>query len=256
MTAPDGTETEVVLEETAPGRFTAEIEGAEQGLYRLREAKRETVIALGPAAPREFEEDHRQRRCGLSRWPILCRGRFGWRLEDGMPDLRRVAEGRVGQNGRGWIGLTTRDAYLTTDGGVTVTPLISAWLFLLLAGALDRRGLAARGTPLRTSDEELAVAGRAARGLAAVAPFRSGRSAVAVSIGPRASASGAARRSGRGQRRGHCIGDSGGTGWSAFDLRAARGIMAIIHRTTPVVCEAAHRCPRESRRIEGGGWRF
>jgi hypothetical protein len=55
------------------------------------------------------------------------------RLEDGMPDLRRVAEGRRA-SGRGWIGLTERDAYLTTD--VTVTPLVSAWLFLLLAAGL------------------------------------------------------------------------------------------------------------------------
>ena len=135
VTAPDGTETEVVLEETAPGRFTAEIEGAEQGLYRLREGERETVIALGPAAPREFEETI----ASAARLEPLADPLSGavLRLEDGMPDLRRVAEGRVA-NGRGWIGLTTRDAYLTTD--VTVTPLISDWLFLLLAGALTVAG--------------------------------------------------------------------------------------------------------------------
>jgi hypothetical protein len=51
-----------------------------------------------------------------------------------MPDLRRVA-GRAECLGRGWIGLTTREAYLTTD--VTVTPLVSAWLFLLIAAGLD-----------------------------------------------------------------------------------------------------------------------
>jgi hypothetical protein len=55
------------------------------------------------------------------------------RLEDGMPDIRRVAEGR-NASGRGWIGLTTREAYLTTD--VTITPLVSAWLFLLIAAGL------------------------------------------------------------------------------------------------------------------------
>jgi hypothetical protein len=133
--APDGTETEVVLEETAPGRFTAGIEGAEQGLYRLREGERETVIALGPAAPREFEETI----ASVARLEPLADSLSGavLRLEDGMPDLRRVSEGRVA-NGRGWIGLTTRDTYLTTD--VTVTPLISAWLFLLLAGALTVAG--------------------------------------------------------------------------------------------------------------------
>jgi hypothetical protein len=55
------------------------------------------------------------------------------RLEEGFPDIRRVSEGR-NASGRGWIGLTMREAYLTTD--VTVTPLVSAWAFLLLAAGL------------------------------------------------------------------------------------------------------------------------
>jgi hypothetical protein len=131
VTAPDGSETEVALEQTAPGRFTAEIDGGEQGLYRLREGERERVIALGPAAPREFEETI----ASAARLEPVAGPLSGavMRLEDGMPDIRRVAEGRTA-NGRGWIGLTARDAYLTTD--VTVTPLISAWVFLLLAAAL------------------------------------------------------------------------------------------------------------------------
>jgi hypothetical protein len=135
VTAPDGTETEIVLEETAPGRFTAEIEGAEQGLYRLAEGEMETVIALGPAAPREFEETI----ASGDRLAPLTEPLSGavMRLEDGMPDLRLVAEGR-NASGRGWIGLTPREAYLTTD--VTVTPLIAAWLFLLLAAGLTLAG--------------------------------------------------------------------------------------------------------------------
>ncbi|PWK57963.1 hypothetical protein [Roseicyclus mahoneyensis] len=135
VTAPDGTETEIVLAETAPGRFTAEIEGAEQGLYRLAEGELDTVIALGPAAPREFEETI----ASGDRLAPLTEPLSGavLRLEDGMPDLRRVAEGR-NASGRGWIGLTPREAFLTTD--VTVTPLISAWLFLLLAAALTVAG--------------------------------------------------------------------------------------------------------------------
>ncbi|NKX43212.1 hypothetical protein [Roseicyclus persicicus] len=135
VVAPDGTETEVVLQETAPGRFTAEIDGAEQGLYRLAEGVHETVIALGPAAPREFEETI----ASGDRLAPLAEPLTGgvMRLEDGMPDLRRVSEGR-NASGRGWIGLTTREAYLTTD--VTVTPLVAAWLFLLLAAALTVAG--------------------------------------------------------------------------------------------------------------------
>jgi hypothetical protein len=135
VTAPDGSEAEVMLEETAPGRFTAEIDGAEQGLYRLAEGERDTVIALGPAAPREFEDTIAS---GARLLPAIAPlGGAVFRLEDGMPDLRRVAEGRAA-SGRGWIGVTPRDAYLTTD--VTVTPFIAAWLFLLLAAALTVAG--------------------------------------------------------------------------------------------------------------------
>ena len=128
---PNGTEMAVELQETAPGRFTAEIEGAEQGLYRLIEGEEEAVIALGPAAPREFEETI----ASAARVTPLTEPLSGgvMRLEDGMPDLRRVSEGRNAA-GRGWIGLTTREAYLTTD--VTVTPLIAACMFLLLAAGL------------------------------------------------------------------------------------------------------------------------
>lgn len=133
--APDGSEIAVEFTQTAPGRFTAEIEGAEQGLYRLAEGEFETVIALGPAAPREFEETIAS---GARLTPLVdATGGAVLRMEEGMPDLRRVAEGRAAA-GRGWIGLTTREAYLTTD--VKVTPLIAAWLFLLLAAVLTVAG--------------------------------------------------------------------------------------------------------------------
>ena len=131
ITAPDGSQQLLELEEVAPGRFSAEVSGTDVGLYRLAEGDLETVIALGPAAPREFEETiasgtRLEPAVGVLRGGIL-------RLEDGLPDLRRVVEGRNAA-GRGWIGLTPRAAYLTTD--VTVRPLISAWIFLLLAAGL------------------------------------------------------------------------------------------------------------------------
>jgi hypothetical protein len=119
------------LTEGAPGRYSATIEGAEQGLYRLRDGELETVIALGPAAPREFEETIASADRLLPLTDPLSGAAM--RLEDGMPDIRRVAEGR-NASGRGWIGLTTREAYLTTD--VTIMPLVSAWLFLLIAAGL------------------------------------------------------------------------------------------------------------------------
>ncbi len=131
VVGPDGVAVTVELEETSPGQFTAFHEGAEQGLYRLREGEQETVVALGPAAPREFEETISSDARLLPAVDPLRGGVL--RIEDGLPDLRRVGEGRNAA-GRGWFGLTPRDAYLTTD--VTVTPLIAAWLFLALAAGL------------------------------------------------------------------------------------------------------------------------
>ena len=135
VTRPDGTATDLALAQTAPGRFTADIAGAEQGLYRLAEGAFETVIALGPAAPREFEQTIATEDVVA---PLVAplRGAV-MRLEDGLPDVRRVAEGRAAA-GRGWIGLTPRAAYLTTD--VTVRPALAPWVWLMLAAALTLAG--------------------------------------------------------------------------------------------------------------------
>ncbi|MBF9035432.1 hypothetical protein HKCCE2091_14390 [Rhodobacterales bacterium HKCCE2091] len=131
VTGPDGEAFAVELEETSPGEFTAELDAGEQGLYRLSEGDRETVVALGPAAPLEFEETIAS---GARLEPAVDARRGGIvRIEDGLPDLRRVAEGRNAA-GNGWLGLTPREAYLTTD--ITVMPLIRPWLFLLLAAGL------------------------------------------------------------------------------------------------------------------------
>ncbi|MBZ0130713.1 MAG: hypothetical protein K8F59_16570, partial [Rhodobacteraceae bacterium] len=53
LTGPEGNSREIAMDEVSPGRYVARFEGAENGLYRLREADLETVVALGPAAPKE-----------------------------------------------------------------------------------------------------------------------------------------------------------------------------------------------------------
>ncbi|WP_099824521.1 hypothetical protein [Oceaniglobus indicus] len=131
IAGPDGNVTRVPLEPTAPGRFAAEWRAPDIGLYRLREAEQETVIAVGPSAPREFEQTVAS---GEMLKPVVDTTRGGiLAIEDGIPDIRQVREGRPAA-GRGWIGLTPRKAYLTAD--VMVTPLVSGWLFLLLAALL------------------------------------------------------------------------------------------------------------------------
>ena len=131
ITGPDGVVVMVPLEEVRPGRFEAVVEGPEIGLYRLREGDQDAVIALGPSAPKEFEQTIASAEI-LD--PAISATRGGvLRIEDGVPDLRRVRAGRPAA-GRGWLGITPRDAYLTAD--VTVVPLVQAWLFLLLGSLL------------------------------------------------------------------------------------------------------------------------
>ncbi|NIY97952.1 hypothetical protein HC022_17455, partial [Salipiger sp. HF18] len=131
VTRPDGETEEVTLEEVSPGRFEAIYEGPEIGLYRLAEGEQEAVIGLGPAAPREFEQTIAS---GEALEPVIDSMRGGvLRLEEGVPSIRSVSAGRPAA-GRGWIGITPREAFETMD--VRQIPLLPAWLTLLLATGL------------------------------------------------------------------------------------------------------------------------
>ncbi len=132
ITGPDGAATEVPLVETEPGRYTADWQAPDIGLYRLTDGEKDAVIALGPSAPREFEETVASPE-PLAAVTAAHRG-GALALEDGMPDIRRVAEGRAAA-GRGWIGITPRNAYLTAD--IRVNPVLPSWLFLTLAALLS-----------------------------------------------------------------------------------------------------------------------
>ncbi|AXT27898.1 hypothetical protein D1823_15815 [Ruegeria sp. AD91A] len=129
VTRPNGETLEITLQEVSPGRFEALYYGPEIGLYRLQEGDHTAVIGLGPAAPKEFE---RTIATGDILEPVLANMRGGViRLEDGLPSIRNVRAGRPAA-GRGWVGLTPRDAYETRD--VTQAGLLPPWLVLLLAG--------------------------------------------------------------------------------------------------------------------------
>ncbi|MEY1556798.1 hypothetical protein AB3Y40_14285 [Yoonia sp. R2331] len=131
VTHPDGTETVLELEEVSPGRFETLWNAPEIGLYRLSEGEREAVMALGPAAPRELEQTIAS---GAALQDLVDSTRGGIRLvSDGDIDLRSVRPGRPAA-GRGWLGITPRGAYQTAD--ISITPLLPAWAFLLLASLL------------------------------------------------------------------------------------------------------------------------
>lgn len=131
ITRPDGEVEEIPLEEVAPGRFEALYDGPLIGLYRLTEGDQSAVIGLGPAAPKEFEQTIAS---GAALEPVIDRGRGGvLRLEDGVPNLRTVRAGRPA-SGRGWIGITPREAYETLN--VRQVAILPPWLVLLLASGL------------------------------------------------------------------------------------------------------------------------
>ncbi|MEY4984581.1 MAG: hypothetical protein RIR62_2847 [Pseudomonadota bacterium] len=131
ITGPDGAEVTLPLPEVSPGRYQTEWQAPDIGLYRLQNGDLTRVVAVGPSAPKEFEEtiasaDPMQPLVAPTNGGIL-------RIEDGTPDIRAVREGRPAA-GRGWIGITPRGAYVAQD--ITLTPILPAWGWLLLAAAL------------------------------------------------------------------------------------------------------------------------
>jgi len=131
ITGPDGAKVVVETPEVSPGKYQATFDAPELGLYRLEQGDLVRVIAVGPAAPREFVETIASGE-GLAPLALATKGGVT-RLEDGFPDIRVVSDGRQAI-GRGWIGITPREAYLTTD--VNVATLLPAWAWLLIAAGL------------------------------------------------------------------------------------------------------------------------
>ena len=131
ITGPDGEETILPLDVVGPGEFQTTHDVAEIGLYRLAEGDAKTVIGVGPSAPREFEETIAT---GEKLEEIVTQTRGGvLTLSDGAFDVRNVRAGRPAA-GRGWIGITPREAYLTKD--IQVSSLLPAWAFLTISALL------------------------------------------------------------------------------------------------------------------------
>ena len=128
ITGPDGAVVKLVLPLVSPGKYQAEWQAPVLGLYHLAQGDLSRVVAVGPSAPKEFEETIAS---GDLLAPIVAPTRGGiLRLEPGVPEVRVVREGRPAA-GRGWIGITPRGAYVTGD--IQVADLVPGWLYLLLA---------------------------------------------------------------------------------------------------------------------------
>ena len=125
VTAPDGTTTSLTLPKVQPGLYRSTMKVQEMGLYRLKEGDLERVFVVGPSAPREFENAVATAEL---LGPIAAATNGGvLRLEAGVPSIRQVREGRPAF-GRGWLGITPREAYRTID--LRLTPIMPAWAVL------------------------------------------------------------------------------------------------------------------------------
>jgi len=131
ITGPDGHVVQVPAEEVAPGQFVAEYTGPLTGLYRITDGTLNAVAALGPSAPREFEETIAS--ADKLQAIVTQTGGGVFSLSDGLPTVRSVAPGRRAY-GRGWAAITPREASRTLS--VRVQPLLPAWLALMLAAGL------------------------------------------------------------------------------------------------------------------------
>ena len=128
ITGPDGAVTGLALPMVSPGKYQAKWQAPLLGLYRLQQGDLKRVMAVGPSAPREFEQTIAS---GAGLMPMVAAAKGGiLALEAGIPDIRQVRAGRPAA-GKGWIGITPRGAYETGD--IRVSPLLPAWLWLILA---------------------------------------------------------------------------------------------------------------------------
>lgn len=144
ITGPDGTTRSLDLDPAGPGRFVGRWTAPGPGLYRLSDADMSRVVALGPVAPREFEETVASD-AALGPLAAATRGAV-LRLSDGIPGLRTVREGRPahGRGARGdWIAITPRDA--ASVSGVTHRPVLPGWAWLALIAGLALAGWLAEG---------------------------------------------------------------------------------------------------------------
>lgn len=154
ITRPDGSTATLRLDPEGAGRFSGRFPAPAPGLYRLAEGELTRVVAVGPAAPREFEQTVADA-AALEPLVAATQGAV-LPLSEGVPDLRTVAVGRQahGQGiARPWIAITPRGAEAVE--GLAVRPLLPPWAWLLLIAGLALAAWLAEGGRLGWARREV-----------------------------------------------------------------------------------------------------
>ena len=129
---PDGSQEVLEMTETKSGTWQGRFEGKENGLYRMNDGTMTAVVAIGPTAPREFKQTIADAAL-LAPLANVTRGGILSLEDTPSPKIRAVRSGRLAA-GRGWIGITKRNAYVVRD--LRQSPLLPAWIWAVLAGLL------------------------------------------------------------------------------------------------------------------------
>jgi len=142
LTGPDGKVREIPLRQRAPGIFTAMLENAPPGLYRLQNGALERLAAIGGLNTLESRALAATGRI-LAPLADVTGGAVRWIASGGrdvsLPRLILMPQGRA-MSGGGWLGLKQSQASRLI--ATTRTPLFST--LLMLAAALILLGLAWR----------------------------------------------------------------------------------------------------------------
>ena len=128
VTAPDDTTSSLALTSEHGGRSTGAQVIGQMGLYRVTDGTRTALAAAGPLNPVEFA-DVRTTPEKLAPLSTATGGGMFW-IADGVPEVRRVAAGRMTAGGN-WLGLRENADYVVA--GFSETPLLPGIAALLLA---------------------------------------------------------------------------------------------------------------------------
>jgi hypothetical protein len=128
VTAPDGSVRKLSLVDQGDGRATAEVAADQPGLWRVNDAQRRALAAVGSLNPIEMAE---LRATSDKLKPVVEASGGGLRwIVDGLPDMRRTF-GDETTAGQGWFGFRANHDRIVT--AVLDIPLIPGPLLLLLA---------------------------------------------------------------------------------------------------------------------------
>lgn len=131
ITAPDGQVHTLTLTEGPAGQWQGRWQAPDMGLYRLEQGDLRHVLALGPSSPREFMATLAS---AEPLQPVLqATGGTAISLSQGLPEIRLTPEGRQAF-GRGWLGVTPRQAFVTQD--LRLQALVPHWLAFGLGAGL------------------------------------------------------------------------------------------------------------------------